>query len=294
LGAGFLYFAFHFWNYFRGRKRELLTTAVLLLAAWEWQKLLLSPVAKVSTREAVSLVKRGREVYIAEGCIHCHSQYVRPNSRDEIMWGPVADVVVRRTEEPPLIGNRRHGPDLTEVGNRRSALWLKAHFMNPAKVSQDSPMPAYAHLFADERGEALLAYMQSLGETNLLAHLAFTQKNWRLADTSIAAAQRLDGAALLKRYCATCHAADGLTRQTWMRSFKRLPPDFVVGPFVYAPVVLPSNWRLNRIAEIIKFGLPKTDMPGHEYLADDEIGAMAVQLIKLAGTKDHESVADRR
>jgi len=289
-----LFFMFHFWNYLRERKRELLTTAVLLLTAWGLQNGLRAPEAKALAPEATSLVEHGQRVYIAEGCIHCHSQYVRPNSMDEIMWGPAADVVVRRAEEPPLIGNRRQGPDLTEVGNRRSALWLRAHFMNPAILSHGSSMPTYAHLFTDGRGEALLAYLQSLGESNVLARLAITHKSWQLSHESISAAQKLDGLALLQNHCATCHDADGLTRQVWKSSFKRLPPDFTAGPFIYAPPGLQTNWRLRRIAEIIKFGLPGTDMPGHEYLADAEIVRMAGQIVKLAETKDHESFAGRR
>ena len=159
--AAVLFFGPRLWSCFRTRRRELMATVILLIAAWALQGFVQSPGAA-----ATSPVDRGRQVYIAEGCIHCHSQYVRPNSGDEIIWGPAADVIVRRSEEPPLIGNRRHGPDLTEIGNRRSALWLRAHFMNPAMLSHDSPMPAYAYLFADERGEALLAYLQSLGKTN--------------------------------------------------------------------------------------------------------------------------------
>jgi cytochrome c oxidase cbb3-type subunit 2 len=192
-------------------------------------------------------------------------------------------------EAPPLIGNRRQGPDLTEIGNRRSALWLWAHFMNPPMLSHNSPMPAYAYLFADERGEALLAYMRSLGETNAGAHLAMSQQMWRLADTYLAGAKQLDGEALLQKHCATCHASDGLTRETWKSRFNRLPPDLVAGPFVYAPMGTESNWRLHRIAEIIKFGLAGTDMPGHEYLPDDQIAAMAAQVIRLPDSKGQKS-----
>jgi len=166
--------------------------------------------------------------------------------------------------------------------------------MNPAMLSHDSPMPAYAYLFADERGAALLAYMRSLGETNVGAHLAMTQQTWRLANTTLAAAQRLDGAALSQKYCATCHAPDGLTRNTWKSRFNRLPPDFVAGPFVYAPTGAESNWRLHRIAEIIKFGLAGTDMPGHEYLPDDQVAAMAEEVVRLAEASGHERVAGRR
>jgi cytochrome c oxidase cbb3-type subunit 2 len=159
--AALLFFIPYLWKFFRRRQRECLTTAALLLAAWGWQQLPFMRPADAALSPTVSLVSAGRRVYISEGCIHCHSQYVRPASRDEILWGPAADVTARRAEEPPLIGNRRQGPDLTEIGNRRSAWWLKAHFMNPAMLSHDSPMPAYAFLFEDGRGTALIAYLQA-------------------------------------------------------------------------------------------------------------------------------------
>ena len=60
-----------------------------------------------------------------------------------------------RSQRPPLIGNRRQGPDLAEVGGRRSPLWLKVHFFNPPEVSGASIMPSYAFLFRDQRGNDL-------------------------------------------------------------------------------------------------------------------------------------------
>ncbi len=210
------------------------------------------------------------------------------------MWGPAENVDVRRAEQPPLIGNRRQGPDLTEVGNRRSVLWLRAHFMHPAWLSHNSPMPSYAGLFADDRGDALIAYLASLGGTNIYARLEITQTQWHLSDAAITAAQSLDGTALLRAYCATCHAADGLARQKWGGQFKRLPPDFVTGPFAYAPLGMPADWRLQRLAQIIKFGLPETDMPGHEYLPDQEIAALATAIIRLGQTNQPGKLAEQK
>ena len=233
-----------------------------------------------------SLEERGRQIYISEGCIHCHSQYVRPHSSDELRWGPATDVAVRSLEQPPLIGNRRQGPDLTEIGNRRSSLWLRAHFMDPASVSRDSPMPSYARLFADDRGEALLAYVKSLGAKNLSGRLDI-QMGWRLPDPTFARVRSGAGLVLVETYCATCHWPNGTARQKWKSEFRRLPPDFRSGPYVYAPIGTALAWRLHRIAQIIKFGLPGTDMPGHEYLSDQEIAALATQIASLAGTNDH-------
>ena len=63
------------------------------------------------------------------------------------MWGPSTRLDDLRRHHPPLIGNRRQGPDLSQVGARRSPLWLRMHFMRPRDVSFNSPMPPYDYLF---------------------------------------------------------------------------------------------------------------------------------------------------
>jgi len=107
----------------------------------------------------------GRQVYISEGCMHCHSQFIRPGSRDEELWGEARDPEECRQQVPALIGNRRQGPDLMNVGLRRVRDWQRLHLITPRLVSPNSRMPSYAHLFAegDPRGEALLDYLDSLG-----------------------------------------------------------------------------------------------------------------------------------
>lgn len=109
------------------------------------------------------LVQRGREVYIAEGCIHCHSQYLRPTVPGELADAAEASPPAG---SPPLFGNRRQGPDLSTAGRRLpSADWHRLHLSNPRAVRPHSRMPAYAYLFApgDSRGTALVAYLMSLG-----------------------------------------------------------------------------------------------------------------------------------
>jgi cbb3-type cytochrome oxidase cytochrome c subunit len=138
-------------------------------------------------------VERGRRVYIAEGCINCHSQYVRPNTADVLMWGPFTGLEEIRREQPPLIGNRRQGPDLSQVGARRSPLWLRIHFMNPRDVSYDSIMPPYDYLFRDSRGDDLIDYLVSLNSGGRWRVIA----NWQPSDHAMAQAGALDGSVLL-------------------------------------------------------------------------------------------------
>lgn len=109
-------------------------------------------------------VRRGREVYIAEGCIHCHSQYVRPGTIDEERYGPPKALPDLEKQRPPLFGNRRQGPDLQNVGDRRTTDWIRRQLQKPRDVIPGSRMPSYAHLFRGGDGEALIAYLLSLGE----------------------------------------------------------------------------------------------------------------------------------
>ncbi len=259
----------------RERRREIALTAVLLCVGYAAYRAM--PAAH--SVAASTAVERGRQVYISEGCIHCHSQYVRPGTRDELLWGPAQSVAAVRSEQPPLIGNRRQGPDLAEVGVRRSPLWLKAHFYDPRQVSGASIMPSFAFLFRDERGADLVAYLASLQGPDAQKHIT-EEENWEPAPASWAQAGSVDGAQLYARFCATCHDADGRTRIQWKTSFKRLPPDLARGPYFYLPPAEMRNMRLVRLAQITRFGLPGTDMPGHEYLGDVQIASLSLWLMQ--------------
>ncbi len=118
--------------------------------------------------QAGDLIDAGRRVYVAEGCIHCHSQYVRPGTMDEELWGPARPLADALAQTPPLLGNRRQGPDLQNVGLRRTREWNRAHLIAPRTVSPGSRMPAYGYLFTADarRGEALLDYLTSLGRAD--------------------------------------------------------------------------------------------------------------------------------
>lgn len=56
----------------------------------------------------------------------------------------------------------------------------------------------------------------------------------------------------------------------WQGSFRRLPPEVSARPRAFDAVAATPE-RLDRLARIAKFGVPGTDMAGHEYLSDEEI-----------------------
>jgi cytochrome c oxidase cbb3-type subunit 2 len=54
------------------------------------------------------------------------------------------------------------------------------------------------------------------------------------------------------------------------------------GPFVWTPA---GDDLGLRVARVVKFGVPGTDMPGHEVLTDSEIQALTKTVLELRGTR---------
>ena len=222
-------------------------------------------------------VARGRQVYLAEGCIQCHSQYVRPGSLDEENWGPVRSVEEVLRGKPVLIGNRRQGPDLANIGARRSETWLKLHFINPQTFAPGSAMPAYAHLFESGKGDDLVRYLSQSGIGGM-AKVVETASKWQPGET----ANGQDHKALYAANCAACHGPNGLGNGPVSLDLARKPANLVAGPFAWTPAG--DDLEL-RVARVIKFGLPGTDMPGHEVLTDAEVLALGEFVLRFRTAK---------
>ncbi|GAA0892679.1 cbb3-type cytochrome c oxidase subunit II [Fulvivirga kasyanovii] len=106
----------------------------------------------------------GLAIYIAEGCVACHSQQVRNIEMDE-MWGKrpsiPSDYYYSKQrldiwrQSPSLLGSERTGPDLTNIGLRQPSLeWHLLHLYNPRIVVDASVMPAYPWLFQEKEQPA--------------------------------------------------------------------------------------------------------------------------------------------
>jgi cytochrome c oxidase cbb3-type subunit 2 len=146
----------------------------------------------------------GKHVFIANGCVSCHSQQVRNVDMDK-NWGTRPGVAADYANNTrmkwwmntaTLMGTERTGPDLTNIGNRLPAAdWHLLHLYNPRAVVEESIMPAYPWLFewkdnaaegdkvinvpveftngksgklvAREEALQLVAYLQSLKQTPL-------------------------------------------------------------------------------------------------------------------------------
>jgi cytochrome c oxidase cbb3-type subunit 2 len=222
-------------------------------------------------------VARGRQVYLSEGCIHCHSRYVRPGSPDEAVWGKTADPTLTAAEKPVLIGNRRQGPDLLHVGGRRSEGWLRAHFLDPRLLSPNSVMPAYGHLFQDGRGEDLIAFLRQNAAEDV-AEIQARAAIWKPAVGLQPDATK--GKLLFTKSCIACHGAEGRGDGPLAPNLKSPPRNLRVGPFSWT-LARPDEPQLSTVMRVLKFGLPGTDMPGHETWSNQELADLAAWVLEM-------------
>ncbi|WP_018991321.1 cbb3-type cytochrome c oxidase subunit II [Aromatoleum toluclasticum] len=94
---------------------------------------------------------RGRQEYIRQGCVYCHSQQPRDPSQapdDKRGWGRPSVAGDYYYDRPHLLGTMRTGPDLLNIGARQpSADWQLGHLYQPRAYTPGSIMPAYPFLF---------------------------------------------------------------------------------------------------------------------------------------------------
>lgn len=224
---------------------------------------------------------KGQQIYIREGCIHCHTQFSRPIPLDELNSGPPTSLDFTE-ESPVLIGNRRQGPDLSNIGMRRSREWNRLHLMDPQSLSPGSRMPSYTDLFLSHRaseGEALLDYLNSLASDD---SPTWSKQTFTWLPESKESGDPDRGQDLYANFCSHCHNENGDGNGTLAPLFQRKPRDLVSEAFLFAPKNLPSDIRKQRIAQIIKYGQSGTSMPGHEYLTDREIVDLVLYIESLA------------
>ena len=93
-----------------------------------------------------ALQLEGRDIYIKEGCVGCHSQMIRPFRAETERYGHYSVAGESVWDHPFLWGSKRTGRDLAGVGARYSDDWHRAHLYNPRNVVPESKMPAYPWL----------------------------------------------------------------------------------------------------------------------------------------------------
>lgn len=246
----------------------------------------------------------GLQVYVAEGCMGCHTQQVRPLDQDMPYgrpstpgdWAGASQLDWLRTT-PAMLGTQRTGPDLSNVGTRQpSEVWQYMHLYNPRSVVPGSVMPSYPWLFEvkaeagdddfvvplpgshapaegvvvpNERGQALVAYMLALKQVPLDITASVHVSNGTASPTQVSDPGLPDGAQLYSANCASCHQASG---QGLPGAFPPLAGNAVVLDDDATEHIHTTLFGLQgKVIDGTEYASP---MPAFSFLSDAEIAAI--------------------
>ncbi len=93
---------------------------------------------------------QGRDIYIREGCVGCHSQLIRPFRSETERYGEYSKAGEYVYDHPFLWGSKRTGPDLHREGKKYPNMWHYLHMQDPRSMSPGSIMPAFPWLLTND------------------------------------------------------------------------------------------------------------------------------------------------
>jgi cytochrome c oxidase cbb3-type subunit I/II len=99
-----------------------------------------------SVKPYTPLEMMGRDIYIREGCVGCHSQMIRPFRSETERYGDYSKAGEFVYDHPFLWGSKRTGPDLHREGGKYPDAWHYNHMDDPRSTSPGSIMPRYSWL----------------------------------------------------------------------------------------------------------------------------------------------------
>ena len=108
-----------------------------------------------SVKPYTPLELEGRDIYIRESCVSCHSQMIRPFRSEVERYGEYSKAGEYVYDHPFLWGSKRTGPDLMRIGGKYSDNWHLNHFYDPQSTSSGSIMPSYKWLIQNELDKGL-------------------------------------------------------------------------------------------------------------------------------------------
>lgn len=110
-----------------------------------------------SVKPYTPLELQGRDLYIREGCVGCHSQMIRPFRSEVERYGDYSKAGEFVYDHPFLWGSKRTGPDLAREGVKgkpfnggRDDVWHFNHMYDPQGLNEKSIMPRYQWLIKNE------------------------------------------------------------------------------------------------------------------------------------------------
>ena len=142
-----------------------------------------------SVKPYTPLELEGRDIYIREGCVGCHSQMIRPFRSEVERYGEYSKAGEYVYDHPFLWGSKRTGPDLHRIGGKYSDNWHFNHMYDPQSTSSGSIMPRYTWLINNELDksdtETKMKVMVTLGVPYTDEEIANAQANMLAQGTKI-------------------------------------------------------------------------------------------------------------
>jgi len=108
-----------------------------------------------SVKPYTPLELEGRDIYIREGCVGCHSQMIRPFRSEVERYGEYSKAGEFVYDHPFLWGSKRTGPDLHRQGGKYGDDWHYNHMLDPTSTSPGSIMPPYPWLMTTDLDKSL-------------------------------------------------------------------------------------------------------------------------------------------
>jgi cytochrome c oxidase cbb3-type subunit 2 len=138
---------------------------VQIVPLW-YMRSLTEPVEGLKPYGALELA--GRDIYLRESCMACHSQLVRPFRGETERYGHYSVAGEFVYDRPFQFGSRRTGPDLARIGGRYSDEWHREHLLDPRDLVPESIMPAYPWLAGKPVDDGTI--QRRLGALRALGH----------------------------------------------------------------------------------------------------------------------------
>ena len=140
-----------------------------------------------SVKPYTPLELEGRDLYIREGCVGCHSQMIRPFRSEVERYGEYSKAGEFVYDHPFLWGSKRTGPDLHRIGGKYSDNWHFNHMYDPQSTSTGSIMPSYKWLIVGEGAELDKSMTEKKMETMVTLGVPYTEEEIANAQASMLA-----------------------------------------------------------------------------------------------------------
>ncbi|MCL6471882.1 MAG: c-type cytochrome [Firmicutes bacterium] len=169
--------------------------------------LIFSPQDSLNARPYTKLEAEGRRLYMANGCMYCHSQFTRPL---DTVTDPPSKAGDFNYDAPHQLGTVRTGPDLANISYKRGDKWEIDHLINPRSFTPNSIMPSFSFL-SQHQLKALVAYLNRLGNERSAQIDAMVPEKWEdwKNPQVVNAGNWNKGKELFITHCATCHGYAG-------------------------------------------------------------------------------------